>query len=95
MPRFEHTYCSQCGREFGPGDHGYSHCHQHGAGGREVITNHIMPPIPTNVFDWSACFDDYEPGEPIGYGPTCAAAIADLKEQVSIDTACEALGSGS
>lgn len=28
-PRFAKTYCSQCGREFGPGDNGYSHCHQH------------------------------------------------------------------
>lgn len=31
QPRFLNTYCSQCGRDFGPGDHGYSHCanHQH------------------------------------------------------------------
>jgi hypothetical protein len=28
-PKFEKTSCSQCGREFGPGDHGYSHCDQH------------------------------------------------------------------
>lgn len=28
-PRFEKTFCSQCGGEFGPGDHGYSHCDQH------------------------------------------------------------------
>lgn len=28
--RFEKTYCSQCGGEFGPGDHGYSHCSDHG-----------------------------------------------------------------
>ena len=27
--RFEKTYCSQCGGEFGPGDHGYSHCTDH------------------------------------------------------------------
>lgn len=29
QPRFERTFCSQCGREFGPGDHGYSHCKNH------------------------------------------------------------------
>ena len=29
--KFENTYCSQCGREFGPGDHGYSHCENHRA----------------------------------------------------------------
>lgn len=28
-PRFKATYCSQCGRAFGPGDHGYSHCKNH------------------------------------------------------------------
>lgn len=31
-PRYDKTYCSQCGQEFGPGDCGYSHCE-----------NHIMP----------------------------------------------------
>lgn len=28
-PRFENTYCSQCGGEFGPGNHGFSHCADH------------------------------------------------------------------
>jgi len=28
-PKYEKTYCSQCGSEFGPGDHGYSHCANH------------------------------------------------------------------
>jgi len=29
MAKFDKTYCSQCGAEFGPGDSGYSHCDQH------------------------------------------------------------------
>ena len=29
MPKFKNTYCSQCGQKFGPGDSGYSHCHDH------------------------------------------------------------------
>lgn len=29
MPRFENVSCSQCGHDFGPGDHGYSHCEDH------------------------------------------------------------------
>jgi hypothetical protein len=29
MARFPETYCSQCGGQFGPGDHGYSHCENH------------------------------------------------------------------
>ncbi len=28
-PRFIATYCSQCGRENGPGDAGTSNCYQH------------------------------------------------------------------
>lgn len=31
MPRFEHTYCSQCGKDLGPGEHGVSSCCDHGA----------------------------------------------------------------
>ncbi len=27
--KFEKTSCSQCGEEFGPGDHGFSHCENH------------------------------------------------------------------
>ena len=27
--KFEKTTCSQCGRSFGPGDSGYSHCEDH------------------------------------------------------------------
>lgn len=29
MAKFEQTFCSQCGEEFGPGDSGYSHCSDH------------------------------------------------------------------
>ena len=29
MTRFTETFCSQCGKGFGPGDSGYSHCDQH------------------------------------------------------------------
>jgi hypothetical protein len=28
-PRFSATFCSMCGRDFGPGDHGYSSCDSH------------------------------------------------------------------
>jgi hypothetical protein len=28
-PRFPNVSCSQCGKDFGPGDHGYSHCKDH------------------------------------------------------------------
>lgn len=28
-PRYAKVLCSQCGGEFGPGDHGFSHCESH------------------------------------------------------------------
>ena len=27
--KFDNVSCSQCGRDFGPGDHGFSHCIDH------------------------------------------------------------------
>lgn len=27
--RFKNVSCSNCGHDFGPGDHGYSHCEDH------------------------------------------------------------------
>lgn len=30
-PRFPEVWCSQCGKGFGPGNSGFSHCHQHRA----------------------------------------------------------------
>ncbi len=27
--RFQQTSCSQCGQNFGPGEHGFSHCDHH------------------------------------------------------------------
>ncbi len=54
------------------------------AGGGEVkITTHLVyPPIPIRDFDWQATADDYEPGQPCGWGETEQDAIADLLEQI-------------
>lgn len=38
-------------------------------------------PIPLRQFDWSATAEDYEPGDPVGYGKTEAEAVNDLFEQ--------------
>lgn len=40
-------------------------------------------PIPLRQWDWEAYdFDEYEPGQPIGYGRTEQEAIADLMAQL-------------
>ena len=50
----------------------------------KIITHYGKPPIPLTRFDWSATTDDYEGGDPIGYGPTEAEAISDLLEQLEL-----------
>lgn len=53
---------------------------------RKIVTTHpLYPPIPTTSFDWCATFDGYEPGCPIGHGPTEKEAVEDLIEQVNPD----------
>lgn len=40
-------------------------------------------PIPLRQFDWEATEDDYEGGDPIGFGATCEEAIADLQQLIA------------
>ena len=46
----------------------------------KVNTELVNPPIPCRDFDWSATFDGYDEGDPIGWGRTEEEAIAALKE---------------
>lgn len=39
-PRFANVSCSQCGQDFGPGNHGFSHCANHRA---------PVPPVPMDA----------------------------------------------
>ena len=41
----------------------------------------VYPPIPIRSFDFQATFDGYEPGDPVGEGPTEFTAIVDLLVQ--------------
>ena len=45
---------------------------------RRIVTEFV----PQRPLDWCATLDGYEPGDPMGIGPTEAAAIADLQEQI-------------
>ncbi len=40
------------------------------------------PPTPFRGCDWTAISDNYEGGDPVGYGATRYEAIEDLAEQV-------------
>lgn len=46
-----------------------------------IIVHNVFPPIPIRHFDWSATFDGYDEGDPVGYGATKEAAVSDLLEQ--------------
>lgn len=55
------------------------------SGYRIIHVEFIYPPIPIRTHDYQATFEGYEPGDPIGHGPTEAAAIADLFEEYESD----------
>lgn len=47
-----------------------------------IRTSYIYPPIPSRNFDWCAWIDGHEESGQVGYGPTEAAAVMNLKEQL-------------
>lgn len=44
----------------------------------QIEVSQVCPPIPTRAFDFRATRKGYEPGDPMGYGPTEEQAVADL-----------------
>ena len=50
--------------------------------GRKIVTSRFIKPIPVRSFDWEATFDDYDLGDPIGFGRTEEEALADLMQYV-------------
>lgn len=48
----------------------------------KIITDYIYPPIPLRSFDWMATTEDYDGGDPIGFGQTEDEAVADLIAQL-------------
>jgi hypothetical protein len=81
--KFQNTFCSQCGGEFGPGDHGYSHCKNHS--NARINVEFVYPPIPVRVFDFCATFEGYEPNDPIGYGETEQEATQALLDAADVE----------
>lgn len=54
----------------------------------KIQTSFVHPPVPDRSFDWSAVDDDtYDYDAPIGQGPTEAAAITDLLQQIAEENA--------
>lgn len=49
-----------------------------------IHTHYEPPPIPVRSYDWSAVTDDYEPGDPVGYGPTEGEALDDLRSALAL-----------
>ena len=46
----------------------------------KVNTEFVNPPIYSRDFDWSATGEDYDEGDPVGWGRTEEESIAALKE---------------
>jgi hypothetical protein len=51
--------------------------------GVSLRTAYWSKPGPTRNHDWTAVTTDYEPGHPIGYGPSEILAIINLLEIIS------------
>ncbi len=47
----------------------------------DIRLEFVYPPIPVRSQDWRATRDGYDPGDPVGTGPTPEAALRDLLEQ--------------
>jgi len=47
--------------------------------GRPIQVRYWAKPIPTRSYDWEATEEGWDLGDPIGYGPTEAAAIDELQ----------------
>lgn len=47
----------------------------------KIITHHWKPPIPDRSYDWTAYREDWDLGDPTGYGASEQEAIDNLKEQ--------------
>lgn len=45
---------------------------------RKIVTEFVCPPIPDRRFDWQACREGWDEGEPMGSGRTEREAIIDL-----------------
>lgn len=52
---------------------------------RKIVTKYDPPAIPIRDCDWSAVFDDYDLGDPIGHGATEQEAIDDLKMEAGME----------
>lgn len=48
----------------------------------KIATKYEPKSSHIRLFDWSAITDDYDGGDPIGYGVTEEAAIDDLLDQL-------------
>jgi hypothetical protein len=51
---------------------------------RKIITKYDPPPIPFRECDWSAVFDGYDLGDPVGHGLTEQDAIDDLLMEAAL-----------
>lgn len=100
IPRFAQTFCSQCGGEFGPGNHGFSYCEHH----RSAPAAPAVAPASDDLVSMTrmfhaACADLGAINEALGLDPNdggaapIIAAIRDLQgrplpENVEIVVSC-------
>jgi hypothetical protein len=91
MPRFKNTFCSQCGIDLGPGEHGASSCVEHDVG---IMTEEEIKlrldkgehPVPLCIEKYERIIFHLEKGGYIGFidigSGTCALCFKYLGEDI-------------
>jgi hypothetical protein len=50
-----------------------------------IKTSYDFPPVPSNLFDWSAYVDDWSEASPVGHGATEREAVQTLFQTLDED----------
>lgn len=70
MLRFKNVSCSQCGKDFGSGDHGYSYCVDHRSNACSKCKNWVALQPDDSTAPEGVCGLNADPGFfPFGYWP--------------------------
>lgn len=81
--KYANVSCSQCGRSFGPGDHGFSHCDQHPGFAQDINEwRNQLTKVASMIID-EAEEMDYRYDDPEVLAQTLRHHINELRDVVS------------
>lgn len=83
---FENTWCSQCGRDFGEGEHGFSHCSDHSPKGQCADCKWAQE--KEDRYDQVRCCCDESPNAwgDVEASDTCSSFLPNDKDQAPAES---------